>query len=650
MKLLFTAVFIFSIAASAVSQTLFTYGPYSASTEEFLRAFEKNNNTASTGKREQDIRNYLDLYTRFKLKVQEAYDLRLDTLVMQQPDVQNFRQQIEEPFLTDDAEIKKLTEEAFTRAQKDIRLAHIFIPFRMEFISNPSASLPLTAADSAASMKKINEAYGKIRNGEDFARVAAAYSADPSTVSNKGEIGYITVFNLPYALENVAYSLKPGETSPPFISSAGYHIFKNLGERPAAGHMKVSQILIAYDLAGSAAEKAKAKKLTDSLYRALLGGAPFDKLAVKFSNDKQSNIMGGVMSPVGVGQYDPVFENIIFSLHKNGEISSPFEAGDGFHIVKRLEQIPVDKDFTTSKLAWKSAVEKDKRASLARISFEKKAIIQTGLKKTNFAAMDLWNYSDTFFKKGVKIATTTINENSVLLEFPKGRSVVTDWIKYVVASNKLTSPGDYPGIWEDFVGAEASSYYRKHLEDFNPEYRLQLKEFKEGNMLFEVMEKKVWNKSATDTAGLRNYYLTHKSRYTWQKSADVIIISASDSLHAVKTRKLLTARPASWKNIAASSDGTVLADSSRVEWTQIPANASVIKAGLVTKVQVSEDRTASFTYVIKTYPQPSPRNFVDARGLVMNDFQQDIEERWIAELKTRYPVKVNEVELLKLIR
>ena len=165
MKLLLSLLFIIGLLHQAHSQTLFTYGSNAVSREEFLKAFEKNNTATTSGSREKDIRNYLELYIRFKLKVAEAYAMKLDTIVSQQGDVQNFKRQIEEPYLTDNVELKRLTEEAVSRSQKDIRLAHIFIPFRMEYISNPSAHLPVSASDSVNASKKNK---GSIR--QDFER------------------------------------------------------------------------------------------------------------------------------------------------------------------------------------------------------------------------------------------------------------------------------------------------------------------------------------------------------------------------------------------------------------------------------------------------------------------------------------------------
>ena len=85
----------------------------------------------------------------------------------------------------------------------------------------------------------------QLKSGKSFDEVALKYSADPSVAQNKGNLGYITVFSLPYQFENIIYGLLPGKFSSPYKSNSGYHIFKNISQRKAVGRIKVSQILIA---------------------------------------------------------------------------------------------------------------------------------------------------------------------------------------------------------------------------------------------------------------------------------------------------------------------------------------------------------------------------------------------------------------------
>ena len=95
-KLLLSVAFFFFLSIT-YCQTLFTYGSHPVSKNEFLRAYNKNK-TATTDK-EQAMKDYLDLYIKFKLKVQGAKDMHLDTLPSMQSDLQNFRTQIENNYL-----------------------------------------------------------------------------------------------------------------------------------------------------------------------------------------------------------------------------------------------------------------------------------------------------------------------------------------------------------------------------------------------------------------------------------------------------------------------------------------------------------------------------------------------------------------------
>ena len=139
-----------AIAARADAQTLFTYGTKTVSKQEFLKAYNKNN--ADTKPSTAQYREYLELYTRFKLKVQAALDMRLDTLPSQKAELNAFRNQVAESYMNDEASLQSLINEAGERIQKDIELAHIFV------------ALPAGATDQQvkAAQQKINAAYASL--------------------------------------------------------------------------------------------------------------------------------------------------------------------------------------------------------------------------------------------------------------------------------------------------------------------------------------------------------------------------------------------------------------------------------------------------------------------------------------------------------
>ena len=187
-------------------------------------------------------------------------------------------------------------------------------------------------------------------------------------------------------------------------------------------------------------------------------------------------------------------------------------------------------------------------------------------------------------------------------------------------------------------------YYRAHLEDFNSDFRNQMEEFTDGNLFFEIMQQEVWNKAQNDTAALQALYNKNKETYNWKQSADAIIFFCSDDASAKVFADRLKKNPASWKELLEPHKEKIVADSARYEWTQIPGlDKTVPKPGMITPLSVNAtDKTSSFALITKVYNQPTPRSFNEAKGLVMNDYQNLLEEEWIKQLRQKYPVKLDD--------
>ena len=485
------------LSLQASSQTLFTYGKDSVSVKEFLQAYNKNNTTA---KNTQALQQYLDLYIASRLKIKEALERRYDTLPQLIADINNLRTQILPMYEKDTETLNKLVDEAFSRSQKDIRLAHIFIGYAND------RGLP----DSIKTREKAQKAYSLLKAKSDFKTIAKQYSDDTSAKYNGGDLGYITVFTLPYELENLAYGTSTGSISSLYKSKAGYHIFKNLGERKALGRIKAGQILIAFPPDITVAQKNRLKKLTDSLYTRLLAGDNFEKLAAQFSNDYISAHANGIIPEFGVGQYDVQFENVILPL-KNGGISKPFETSFGYHIVKRINVTPVNSNKTDEKLRQEmlEKVEQSDRIELSKQVLTQKIIKEANYQQLPFETAHLWAFSDSIFsskKPAIKIA---LNAQTQLLKLGNETANVSDWINYAqVTRYKTDGSGTkpYEQVWNEFVNATALEYYKNHLEDFNTAFHHQMKEFKEGNLFFEIMQKEIWGPAQSDTIALEAFY------------------------------------------------------------------------------------------------------------------------------------------------
>jgi len=635
MKKLASIIFSMAFVTGSFGQNIFTYGKQAVSKDEFVKAFDKNPNL--TGDRKKALQEYLDLYINFKLKVQAAYDADLDKDATQQYELQNFRNQVADNIINEEANVKELVKQAFERSRKEIHLAQVFI----EVPAN---------ADTTSAFKNIHAAYKALKGGEDFDAVVHRFSNDEATKQSKGDLGYVTVFTLPYELENVVYGLNANAFSAPVRTKMGYHIFKNVGERAASGSRRVAQILIAYPPGASEAEKSQAAHKADSLYTVVTNGADFAEVAASASNDVSSSNSGGELPEFTTGTYSADFENAAFALQQTGDISKPFETSYGYHILKLLEAKPVSSDVSdpATFAALQEKVVKDSRMEMAKKALIQKLLVRINYKQAAIKEKDLFLFTDSLLQRGSAPIVKGITVNSVIFSFAKQPVKAGEWVKYVkglqAATTGTTQP-DYPQIYKQYVEQRADEYYRNNLDTYSKSYSKQVREFKEANLLFAMMERNVWSKANTDTAGLVKYYNEHQSKYRWSLSADAIIVTCKNQSVAKEMQQKLRDHLNTWRQITAAAGNDVMADSARFELGQLPViDRTNFTAGLITApVKNDNDGSYTFNYVIKMYPDGAPRIFEDARGIVMSDYQQVLEDKWVAALKKKYPVKVNQV-------
>lgn len=471
MRNVFLSLLLLLCALSFYGQALVRYGNQSISRDEFLTAFRKNN--AHTKATEKAYRDYLNLYTLYRLKLQAALDMKLDTMAGQAAELQNFRNQIADQYINDEISLNQMAKEAFVRSQHDLRISYIFV-------AAPKNASP---EDTAKAWQKIQDAYKALKNNKGFGETALQFSEDPSVKNNKGDIGYITVFDLPYLIETVAYKTPLGKYSPVFRTGGGYIILKKTAERAAAGHIRIAQILVPMDFDADEGGRIAIREKVDSIYGAVKGGADFDMLAMKYNIDDINYQSGGILPEFGTGKNGPAIEMTTSIIKKDGDLCEYYENFFGFHIVKRIPKKPVSTVGDKKTLdEFKEMVKTDPRVALSR-----KQILQTIIKQTGFRE---------YIPAG--------NDQSTLFQFSDKKYLIGDWIAYRESLNSdLTKGKTNTEIFNSYRQSIAFEYYKEHLEKYNPAFALRLKEFRDGNLLFEVMQIQVWNKAGTDTAGLK---------------------------------------------------------------------------------------------------------------------------------------------------
>lgn len=584
------------------AQTIFTIGNTKITKQEISEAYNRNrtgdNDTTS-------LKSYADLFLNYKLKVKEARALHLDTLPLLVADVQNFKRQLSENYMTDEEETNKLLNEAMRRSAKDIHVVY----FKADYKS---------FNDTISATKAIRTAEELLNTSTDYNKIAQA------TGLKFSDAGYLTVFSVPYNFENLIYSLSTNEVGR-LSTPSGIFLFKVIDSRDDIGVWKIAQILIAVEPGVN--DDSNQKQRADSIYNLLNAGMPFDEAALKFSDDRYSYSVGGELPETRSGVNSQAFEKAMLSLKKDGDISKPVRTKYGYHIIKRLQVYP-------SESYVKQQLFKDDRIKASVDKFNE------GISKiTNPQIIknpSLFGYADSL-DLPAKI------RNKALLRYNKKTVTIGDWIDYY-RNNNPNKDISKEELWKKFIVFSNREYYRNNLEDFNRDFKSRINEFEEGNLLFEIMERKVWEKANADSVGLKKYYDDHKQNYVWEKSAELITFSSED----MNALSMLHDKMETGDKVEFNSKN-IHSDTSRVELTQLTAIAeSELIAGKVLPLQSPGEGEGTFTVVQKIIPAGGIKSFDDARGEVVNDYQLKLEKEWVEYLRKKYNAVIVESEYSKL--
>jgi len=649
-KLLLTCLTSGIFLTAGYGQTLFTYGPNAVSKDDFLRVYKKNSINKKPDMSDTALRSYLDLYGLFRMKVAEADRQHLDTVESIQRELDNYRKQLAKNYLTDEQVTKKLLHEAYDRMKENVRIEHILI-------SCPAGS------DTTAPFSKIDSIYhlieGKKANFEDMAR---QFSDDKGTRENGGDVGYFTALQTVYSIENVAYSTPVGKISKPFKSQFGYHIVKVTDRRADRGTIKVAQILIQTSKSKGEAGLMAARKRADSVETMLKNGVPFEELVEKYSDDQYSNKDKGVMKPFGTGKMVLAFEDAAFALKKPGDISAPVKTDYGYHIIKLISKTPLA-PFDTLLPTIKHKVENDSRAQAARDIFFNKIKEKNGFKEYPDNIREI---SDRFMAipdtgKDAKVvkADDYRNMNKTLFTLGGKNYLQHDFAHFFenLTHGKLNGPKtavihDAYGL---YVNNVVNDFEEHKLVEENPEFKNLMEEYRDGIMLFELMDRNVWSKAAHDTTGLAEFYEQHKGKYMWEPGFE-------GSVYKFKTKGLLDSGKLMLQDPSMTDEGMVKAINTsanpdgvtvqrgRYEFSRFKdATQAELQAN---KMKVMDDPKGPFTiiYAREVYTRPGQKTLVEAKGYVVAEYQDYLEKKWNEKMRKEYPMTVNEKVFKSMVK
>ncbi len=615
---------------------------------EFLNVYNKNNMKKDVIDK-KSLEEYLDLYINFKLKVKEAESLGMDTVSSFKTELAGYRKQLAQPYLMDKEVNDKLLQEAYSRMQWDIRASHILVKV------GPNAS----PADTLKAYKKIMDIRDSIvKKGKNFGKMAIAYSDDlsardqsqngnrPATKGNAGDLGYFTALDLIYSFETAAYNTKVGEVSMPVRTDYGYHLVKVTDRKPAMGKVQAAHILITIPANSTAADSAKYKAKIFEIYQKIKGGAAFEDMAKQFSDDKASAAKGGVMAWFGVNRMVPEFIATVSKL-KKGEYSEPTQTMYGWHIIKMLDRKEIA-PFDSIKSELKTKISKDSRANKSKEVMVDKLKKEYGFKDDPAALADFNKVVDDsiFMGKWKAIRAKDLTKN--LCSIGDKKYTQQDFAKYLAAhqsskTNKMDISVYLNGMYKQFIDESAINYEDGMLETKYPEFKSLMKEYRDGILLFELTDEKVWSKAVKDSVGLKEYYDKNKQNYMWDTRLDANIYTCANDKVAKETHKLLKkgnlTNDEILKEINKTSQLDLKIESSKFLKKDNSLIDSIPWVTGFTK-DMPKNNAVVFVKVNQVIPK-EPKSLAEAKGMVTADYQTYLEKEWIDSLKKKYTVDVN---------
>jgi peptidyl-prolyl cis-trans isomerase SurA len=641
MKFRLTLFIVFSLLFQGIANSqnlndkiLMTIDGKDVSSGEFIRMFKKSYDLASPN----DLDSYLNQFITFRLKVAEAVREGLDTTRAFKIELQGYRNQLAQTYLTDNDVKEKLLKQAYQRSLTEINGWHILI-------NCPPEAKP---EDTLKAWKKARDIRERIILGEPFEQVARGTSDDPSVKFNGGNLGYFTVFQMIMPFEDAAYSLKKGGISEPVRTPYGYHIIMVAAKRPSSGKIKVAHIMKSMPPGATEKEVKAAEDTIKKIYDQLLKGASFSELAAKYSDHKESASGGGELNWFGAGEIISDFAEAAFSLTKNGDFTKPVRTLYGWHIIKRIDRKPPG-TYEETRSYLESKINDSYLNSISRKAFIEKLKKEYKF-RVNTTAYDWFvKNTDTLIIRGKAKYSRIGMPGGAIYTFADQQLTTRDFALYIEKRGSMIDTNDslvfISRSLDTRLSDQIMSYENSILEKKYPEFRYLMNEFHDGILLFEISGRKVWNKAQDDSIGLKKYYADNKNKYLTKEGivAKIYTLKKKGAMESLsRSYSKYSKSPDCDKKMTSkfTSKKDTLLTIKEVKWYKGDNKIVDILDRAKTYQEILIDGFPSIV-IVKKVIDAVPLAFNEIQGEMISAFQQYLEDSWIKQLKEKYTVKIN---------
>lgn len=627
-----------ALAFAAKDPVIMTVNGVDVPKSEFEYLYNKNSQQQVNP---QTLDEYVEMFKLYKMKVADARAEGIDTMASFRREADQYRHELAAPYLADSLFLNSLVKEAYDRSKEEVEAYHIML-FK-----------PRDPSMVDAARNRVDSIRQLLLNGADFADLASRFSQDRGSSAKGGRMGWMVANSYPYAFEVAAYNLPEGQISDVIDSGVGFHVLKGGKRRPARGKVKAAHIL-KLTQGKSDADKKKAKAEIDSLYQLVIANpATFNHIASTNSEDPGSARQGGVLPVFGTGEMVAEFDSVAFALADN-EISEPFATSYGYHIVKKMGSEPIaSMESIKPRLLARITSPQDPRFLMVRENQTKKLakkhkgslneknlqalrndVKTLGLDSALFAKWNAAPQADmqVFAVNGKSTKLADVMENLSRIQLPASAYAVKEFDNVVdMLYNR------------ELVNAEEDALLTEQ-----PDYANLLREYVDGSLLYEVSVRKVWDKAAKDTEGLKAYFEANRDNYKWSepRAKGFLVQALNDSVGNL-VRERAAALPA---DSLISTIRKEFKGKAAIDRVLVSKGTNAMVDNIMFGGPESAPTNSKYTVYFMINPRlvNEPEEVADVKGMVTSDYQNEFQQAWENELRKKYPVTVNEKVLRKV--
>ncbi|MFT5514110.1 MAG: peptidyl-prolyl cis-trans isomerase SurA [Rhodothermales bacterium] len=619
-----------------------TIGDQAFTMAEFERQYVRSmpdSTTAASDSLEQ-YQDFLERYVDFRLKVMEAdsagYDTREDLVT----EMAQYRGQLARPYLLERKVVEPLIRDLWEKKAEMVDVSHILLRL------DPSAP----PADTVRAYNRLSALMDSVAAGADFGAIAAEHSEDPSAKDAqrpgyRGHLGYYSGGRMVKPFEDRMFSTPVDSVSEIFRTQFGYHVLQVHDRIPSRPDRRIAHIMI-QPRGQTAADSLDASDRLASVLERLASGEEFADVATEMSDDKQSAPRGGHLDAVAFdGWLPPEMRDTAFAIDSVGVVSAPLTTAFGQHVIKLLG-IDTAPTFEEAYEDLKNEVARLPRSNQAEAEFAAQIRV-----RENARVDSAW----------VNELMGTSSPDSVLFSFSSGSGDLEIKRRAIAfLGDSVYSAGQFGQFAAGYSGAREQNAQRRFhsaldaflddraisfevsiLEARDANFRRTMQEFRDGLMLFRLMEDSVWSAANADTSALMERYEASKASYVFPDRVRILgIASSSDSLMQVVHSLLSAGTPYSAVREAYMADSTSRV---RFDTTYVEGETSSIYDQAVSLDPGASTGVLAYSggkiVLINDGTEPSrPKLFDEARAEVVGAYQEYLEAALIEKLRARYSV------------